>query len=255
MKDMILFPEDIEHLNIILDQLAKKANLLLAVLINKDGRLLTYQGLLDKIDTVSLAALVAGNSASTLAIAHLMGETEFSAMYHQGKERHIYIAVVDENTFLCLVFDERTNIDRVKVFARQFDRQIKKALFQVYDKTEDQIDLDLDVGGTSLDQQAVNAGFPPVSPGSTLLKPEQVSDPFHSQQQPPPQQPAAGYTPTTQQPLASQRQNPPKSEEDVFYVESPDGTISETLGDAPHDTNYLYLKKKIRETVKRKKEK
>jgi predicted regulator of Ras-like GTPase activity (Roadblock/LC7/MglB family) len=240
MKDMILFPEDIEHLNVILNQLAKKANLLLAVLINKDGRLLTYQGSLDKIDTVSLAALVAGNSASTLAIAHLMGESEFSAMYHQGKERHIYIAVVDENTFLCLVFDERTNIDRVKVFARQFDRQIKKALFQVYDKTEDQIDLDLDVGGTSFDQQAGNAGF---QTASTLLKPEHVSDPFHSQQQPT-VQPAAGYTPATQQPASSQRQHPGNAEDDIFYVESPDGTISETLGEKPHDTNYLYLKKK-----------
>lgn len=135
MKDMILFPEDIERLNLVLSQLVVKADLLLAVLINKDGRLLTNQGSLDNVDTVSMAALVAGNSASTLAIAQLMGEHEFSTMYHQGKDKHIYIAVVDENTFLALVFDDRTNIDRVKVFVRQFDRQLKSGLFLVYDKT------------------------------------------------------------------------------------------------------------------------
>ena len=143
MKDMILFPEDIDHLNTVLSQLVTKANLLLAVLINKDGRLLTNQGSLELVDTVSLAALVAGNSASTLAIANLVGETEFSTMYHQGRDKHIYIAVVDDNTFLALIFDDRTNIDRVKVFARQFDRQLKAALVQVYNKTEDQVDLDL----------------------------------------------------------------------------------------------------------------
>jgi len=143
---MILFPEDIDRLNGILLPLTQKANLLLAVLINKDGRLLTNQGILENVDIVSLAALVAGNSASTLAIAHLVGETEFCAMYHQGKDKHIYIASVDDETFLALIFDDRTNIDRVKVFTRQFERDLKEALVQVYNKSEDQIDLDMDMG-------------------------------------------------------------------------------------------------------------
>jgi predicted regulator of Ras-like GTPase activity (Roadblock/LC7/MglB family) len=145
MKDMILFPEDIERMNSVLLPLVQKANLLLAVLINKDGRLLTNQGQLETVDIVSLAALIAGNSASTLAIATLVGEKEFDSMYHQGKDKHIYISNVDEDTFMSLVFDDRTNIDRVKVFVRQFDRQLKEALVQVYNKTEDQIDLDLDM--------------------------------------------------------------------------------------------------------------
>ena len=250
MKDMILFPEDIDRLNVILDQLTVKANLLLAVLINKDGRLLTYQGSLENIDTVSMAALVAGNSASTLAIANLMGETEFSAMYHQGKDRHIFIAVVDENTFLCLVFDERTNIDRVKVFARQFDRQIKKALVQVYDKTEEQVDLDLDMGSFDGTPAAQNGTAPspmqtsnhhpyPSSPvnnqqTSSLIKPEPVNEPFAGSGVP------DGSRPTSQH-----------VEEEVFFTERrPDDQLTEEV----HDTNYLYLKKKIRETVQRKKE-
>ncbi len=241
MKDMILFPEDIDRLNVVLEQLTVKANLLLAVLINKDGRLLTYQGSLDKIDTVSMAALVAGNSASTLAIANLMGETEFSAMYHQGKDRHIFIAVVDENTFLCLVFDERTNIDRVKVFARQFDRQIKKALTQVYDKTEDQIDLDLDGPFESNPTPASQSPVAPGNqPGSPLLKPEQVNGMMY------PTLPESGNQP---------HNDPVHGEEEYFFPQQTDSGIAiEGTGEQAHDTNYLYLKKKIRETVQRKKE-
>ncbi|MDR0305358.1 MAG: roadblock/LC7 domain-containing protein [Chitinispirillales bacterium] len=144
MKDMIIFPEDIERLNGVLLPLIQKANLLLAVLINKDGRMLTSQGTLESVDIVSLAALIAGNSASTQAIATLVGETEFNSMYHQGKDKHIYIANVDDETFLSIVFDSRTNIDRVKVFVRQFERQLKEALTQVYNKSEDQVDLDFD---------------------------------------------------------------------------------------------------------------
>lgn len=242
MKDMILFPEDIDRLNVILDQLTAKANLLLSVLINKDGRLLTYQGSLDKIDTVSMAALVAGNSASTLAIANLMGETEFSAMYHQGKDRHIFITVVDESTFLCLVFDERTNIDRVKVFARQFDRQIKKALAQVYDKTEDQIDLDLDGPFESTPpNQASGPNMEDISAenqqASPLLKPEPVD----------------GILSTPPNDGTGSQQNA-YSEEDVYFIQQQDGSLIESTGEQPQDTNYLYLKKKIRETVQRKKD-
>lgn len=145
MQDMILFPEDIDLLNTTLDPLVKKADLLLAVLINKDGRLLTYRGEKISVDIVALSALIAGNSSSTLAIANLMGEHEFCTMYHQGKNKHIYISNVDDHTFLAIVFNDNTNIDRVKVFVRQFDKQIKKSLNKVYDKTLNQIDLDLDI--------------------------------------------------------------------------------------------------------------
>jgi predicted regulator of Ras-like GTPase activity (Roadblock/LC7/MglB family) len=164
MKDMILFPEDIDRLNTVLTPLVTKSKLLLAVLINRDGRVLTHQGNLGQVDIVSLAALVAGNTASTLAIANLVGEAEFSAMYHQGKDKNIYIDSIDDNTFLSVVFDDQTNIDRVKVFIRQFERQLKEALHLVYDKDEDQIDLDLDMGNNSFQHLPQEAGHPPQQP-------------------------------------------------------------------------------------------
>ena len=143
MKDMIIFPEDIERLDGILVPLIAKAKLLLAVLINRDGRILTHQGSLTHVDVVSLAALVAGSTASTLAIANLVGESEFSAIYHQGKNRHIYIDALDDNTYLSVVFDDKTNVDRVKVFLRQFERDLMQAVNYIYNRTADQIDLDL----------------------------------------------------------------------------------------------------------------
>lgn len=252
MKDMVLFPEDIERLNAVLSQLVFKANLLLGVLVNKDGRLLTCQGSLGDIDTVSMAALVAGNSASTLAIANLMGEKEFSTMYHQGKDKHIYIAAVDENTFLVLVFDDRTNIDRVKVFARQFDRQVKHSLLQVYNKTEDMIDLDLDM---NYDQY------------NDAMQQNQEQNSQQDYYPPPPQQQqesgsfslplSTGFNDSTnpmgshQHPHQQSNSNgaPNDSEDDVYYIEPQNTPVNSSK---PHDTNYLYLQNKIRESVKRK---
>ena len=268
MKDMILFPEDIDRLNSVLSQLVSKANLLLAVLINKDGRLLTNQGSLELVDTVSMAALIAGNSASTLAIANLMGETEFSTMYHQGKNKHIYISVVDDNTFLALVFDDRTNIDRVKVFARQFDRQLKQSLLQVYDKSEDQIVLDLDMGFDQFanNQQSQQNGqnsfmdnqnffsAPPdqrnyFDSNIPQQQPANVSN-QNIQAVPPPVNVNNTQMPSDNAPTARGTLRNTQDEEEVFYIESmKNGQKSPEV-----DTNYLYLQKKIRETVKRKKD-
>jgi predicted regulator of Ras-like GTPase activity (Roadblock/LC7/MglB family) len=250
MKDMILFPEDIERCNAVLSQLVTKSNLLLAVLINKDGRLLTSQGSLENIDIVSMAALVAGNSASTLAIANLMGEREFSTMYHQGKDKHIYIAAVDDNTFLALVFDDRTNIDRVKVFARQFDRQLKHTLFQVYNKTEDMVDLDLDMGfGNQMFQQ--NSNQQPSQTDYLQSQPQQFVPDINLNSSLNEPMPASTMHPDNgmymQQPPEKYR----KDDDEVFYIESPKNAMKQP---EPNDTNYLFLKNKIRESVKRKTE-
>jgi len=117
----------------------------------------------------SFAALVAGATASTLAIANIVGETEFSAMYHQGKERNIYIDALDDNTFLSVIFDGQTNIDRVKVFVRQFERELKAALFAVYNKSEDQVDLDLGFVNDSF--QAFQAGTSEVYESGDKVQP------------------------------------------------------------------------------------
>jgi predicted regulator of Ras-like GTPase activity (Roadblock/LC7/MglB family) len=188
MKDMILFPEDIERLNAVLAPLVAKSKLLLAVLINRDGRVLTHQGNLEQVDIVSLAALVAGNTASTLAIANLVGETEFSTMYHQGKDKNIYIDAIDDNTFLSVVFDDQTNIDRVKVFVRQFERQLKEALHAVYDKDEGQIDLDLDMGNSSFQHLPQETNSPSQQPPANIYENYGYQQPqqyYQAQPQPP----------------------------------------------------------------------
>lgn len=247
MKDMILFPEDIERLNAVLSQLVTKSNLLLAIVINKDGRLLTSQGSLENIDMVSMAALVAGNSASTLAIANLMGEREFTTMYHQGKDKHIYIAAVDENTFLALVFDDRTNIDRVKVFARQFDRQLKHTLFQVYNKTEDMVDLDLDMGyGSQSYPQAQQ--MPSQSPDYVQQPPQHYVPDINLNSTDTGEQLPPGNMQFDNAMFLPNSQDLQQKDDDVIYIE-PQQTMK---APDPNDTNYLFLKNKIRESVKRK---
>src|SRR5438874_8320829 len=65
-----------------------------AILVDRDGQMLAKQGFTQNLDTVSLSALAAGAIASTQAIAAIIGEPEFSGLFHQGQHEHIHFSLV-----------------------------------------------------------------------------------------------------------------------------------------------------------------
>jgi predicted regulator of Ras-like GTPase activity (Roadblock/LC7/MglB family) len=83
MGDFVLYKEDIDRINKILSHLITESASAYVLLINKDGNLISQVGFSPNINVTSLAALAAGSFASTKAIATLIGETEFSVMFHQ----------------------------------------------------------------------------------------------------------------------------------------------------------------------------
>lgn len=88
-----------------------------AILVDRDGQMLAKQGFTQNLDTMSLAALAAGAIASTQAIAALLGEPEFSVLFHQGTHDHIHFSLVGQRAILMSVFDERTTIGLIRLVA------------------------------------------------------------------------------------------------------------------------------------------
>jgi predicted regulator of Ras-like GTPase activity (Roadblock/LC7/MglB family) len=143
--DLVLREEDIYRFNVILTKLVDKARIDYVYLINKSGRLLTSQSESSNIDKSGFSALVAGSFASTTCIAQMIGETEFTSMFHQGKKKHIYIAQVDDNTILTLIFDRRTTLDKVKLYTKEYTPELQAALKNCYGNFESDPDINLDV--------------------------------------------------------------------------------------------------------------
>jgi predicted regulator of Ras-like GTPase activity (Roadblock/LC7/MglB family) len=131
MGDFVLFKEDVERIQKILSHLLTESAATYVLLINKDGNLIAHVGFNSSIDATSLAALAAGSFASTRAIAALIGETEFSVMFHQGAKENVHISLVDEDGILVLIFDDRTNLGMVKMVADQARRKLVEVLNDV----------------------------------------------------------------------------------------------------------------------------
>ena len=144
--DVILHEKDYYRLNVLLTKLIDKSRIEVAALINKSGRLLTSQSESGEIDITSLGALVVGSFVSTTQIANLLGESEFSSMYHQGVKNHLRVVMIDHNTLLTAIFDNRTTVDKVKKHCEDMQEDLKKALANLYEHIESNPDINIDVG-------------------------------------------------------------------------------------------------------------
>jgi len=144
-KDIILRAEDLYRLNIVLTAILDSSQAELAMIINKSGRLITWQAESSAYDTISIAALVTGSFASSSSVANLIGEDEFASMYQEGTNTHVYIAQIDESNILTLVFTGRTKLNRVKLGIENNRGSLVPTLAKIYQGVHNDPFLNLDV--------------------------------------------------------------------------------------------------------------
>ena len=121
---LVFYKEDIEIIGKSLNAFLKNANAQCALLVDKDGHLVTKEGQSATFDVDTISALVAGSFAATKQMAKLLGEEEFSIMFHQGKKDNIQLSVVGERTILAVIFDDRTTLGMVRLYSSQVSSKL-----------------------------------------------------------------------------------------------------------------------------------
>ena len=124
--DFVLYEEELRSLEGVLLRLRQDANAKAVFLIDKNGQQLAAAGEIEQFDSTSLASLTAGNVAATDSLARLIGEREFSVLFHEGERDHIHISIVAERAILLVIFDHRSSLGlvrlRVKRASIEFER-------------------------------------------------------------------------------------------------------------------------------------
>ena len=119
LHDVVIHEADAARIDAVLRRLLADANSAAAVLIDRSGQPLAEAGTARTLDIGSIGALAAAAFASTAALARLLGESEFSVLFHEGVKESLHVCTVDEQTILLVIFDERTTIGMVRLFARE----------------------------------------------------------------------------------------------------------------------------------------
>ncbi len=78
-----------------------------------------------KYDVSSFAALAAGNFASVDAMAKLIGEEEFSLLFHKGHDSSIHFSRINEELLLVCLFGHDLSLGFLRLNVADSIRQIK----------------------------------------------------------------------------------------------------------------------------------
>ena len=130
---MVMHEEEFRKIKEVIGRLRSDANAKLVFLVDKNGQQIASHGEMD-VDATSLASLTAGNVAATDGLARLIGEKEFSILFHEGERDNLHISVVGARVILVVVFDERSSLGLVRL-------RVKKAsveLLEIFDAMDAQ---------------------------------------------------------------------------------------------------------------------
>lgn len=123
-----LIEEDINKLNETLNDFINSTDTTTALLIDKGGFLITYQGESTEFDLTTIAALASGAFMANQTIAGLVKETSFNSTYQQGENFSLFAINVDEHCLLVVIFKSQAGIGVVKYFAASAVKHLARHL-------------------------------------------------------------------------------------------------------------------------------
>jgi predicted regulator of Ras-like GTPase activity (Roadblock/LC7/MglB family) len=90
-----------------------------ALLIDRTGQLIAAAGALAAIDPTAFASLAAADFAANEQLAALLGERDFSSLYHQGAHNSLYLSGVAGRAILAVVFGREVTLGMVRIKVRR----------------------------------------------------------------------------------------------------------------------------------------
>lgn len=144
------YKEDIEKIDRLLSEFLRLAGAKCALLIDKEGHLVTKRGEVRTVDMDTISALVAGSFAATKEMARLLGEEEFTALFHQGERDNIQLSLVGDRTLLTILFDDRTTVGMVRLYANETAKKLAEIYRAAINRKPDHLArLDSDYGDSA----------------------------------------------------------------------------------------------------------
>ncbi len=134
LPDLIIYPEEFSEIRAILAQLAAEARAKLVFLVDRNGQPIAFHGDDESVDTTSLSSLAAGNVAATEGLAKLLGEREFSVLFHEGQRDNIHFSIVAHRAILVVIFDTHTPVGLVRLRVRRASSQFEDVFRRIVAK-------------------------------------------------------------------------------------------------------------------------
>jgi predicted regulator of Ras-like GTPase activity (Roadblock/LC7/MglB family) len=134
---MVMYEEEFNQIQTIVDRLCREANARGVFIIDKNGQLIAASGETEHIDITSLASLTAGNVAATGGMAKLLRENEFTTQFHEGERANIHIQLVGNRVILVVIFDNKTSLGLVRLRVKKASEELNRIFEALLAKVQD----------------------------------------------------------------------------------------------------------------------
>jgi predicted regulator of Ras-like GTPase activity (Roadblock/LC7/MglB family) len=134
--DIVMYEEEFNQIKQVISKLRVDANAKVVFLVDKNGQQIAAHGDIENLDTTSLASLTAGNVAATDGLARLIGEKEFSILFHEGERDNIHISIVAQRVILVVIFDERSSLGLVRLRVKKASQELNDVFARIMSKVE-----------------------------------------------------------------------------------------------------------------------
>ena len=135
-SSLVMYDEEYQRILLLLEKLLRESNSKVIFLVDKNGQLIAATGETANLDTTSLASLTAGNIAATGGLAKLIGEKEFSILFHEGENDNIHISIIGGRVILVVIFDQRSSLGLVRLRVKKASKELAIVFEDLVNKTE-----------------------------------------------------------------------------------------------------------------------
>ncbi len=157
---MVFYKKDLDKIDKVLNELVRLSKSKSVLLVDKEGHMITGCGEKPSFNQDTISALVAGSFSATREMARILGEQEFSALYHQGERDNIQLSLVGDRTILTILFDDSTTLGMIRLYCQEAVEKLSGVFREIEDRDdEDQDDEGLEDGFDSSAKESLDALF------------------------------------------------------------------------------------------------
>ncbi len=124
--------EDFNAITTALQRFLYDSNARSALLVDRAGQLVATVGEAPTFDSTAFATLAAADFSANDQLAKLIGENDFSSLFHQGEKESMYLADVARRVILVVLFDNRTTLGLVRLKMKHVVDELTQIFQQVF---------------------------------------------------------------------------------------------------------------------------
>jgi len=132
--NIIITKEDLKKINFFLDKVVSSSLAHSVLLVDRSGQLITQYGNTMDIDILSLSALTAANFGATAEIAKILGEEEFTLLFHKGKCENVYFTAIGDHVIMVTLFDDKTSLGLIRLRINQIAEDLSQTLVSIFEE-------------------------------------------------------------------------------------------------------------------------